>query len=154
MEAPALWTGLGPEVDPSMLEALSAAAEQWANRGSELANAAHRASVAVHGVLQGVDGISLNFEGQAFHPSTMSYCVQDIHVNVLQVACASLGLRIGTGAPEFRGTTMCSPLTTFLFKGEERYSNVCFSASPMSTEIEAQIAVRIFTKALALAREL
>jgi len=154
MEAPALWTGLGPEVGSFMLEALSAAAEQWADRGSELADAAHRATVAVYEVLRGVDGIALNFSGQALHPSTMNYCVQDIHSDVLQAACASLGLRIGTGAPEFIGTTMCSPLTTFLFKGEERYSNVRFSASPVNTEIEAHIAAETFTKALALAREL
>ena len=65
-----------------------------------------------------------------------------------------MGLKIGTGVPEFIGTTMCSPLTTFLFKGEERYSNVRFSASPVNTDIEAHIAAETFTKALALAREL
>ena len=137
-----------------MLESLSAAADQWTDRGSELAAAAHRATGVVYEVLRGVDGIALNFSGQAVHPSTMSYCVQDIHADVLQAACASMGLQIGTGVPEFIGTTMCSPLTTFLFKGEERYSNVRFSASPVNTDIEAHIAAETFTKALALAREL
>ena len=120
-KAPALWGSLHDSAPDTAIKQLSTSLHLWYTQGQRIAEAGISSVLKLSKELQGIPGVSEVFTDIYKLNNTASYMIQGISAPVLQQACREVGLFIGQGIPELRGSTLCSPLTTYLFSEQERY---------------------------------